>query len=443
MSESSRQDLAEVKIWGERVGAISFDRSTGFGTFEYDRAWFNYGLELFPMHMPLSEEQFTFTDVSRQTYKGIPPGLADTLPDDFGNAVINAWLAREGRDPDTFSPVERLLYTGSRGMGALEYSPAIGQVNAPSGELQLNSLVDVAQQILDKREAFDVGLHDDNEGAIKALFQIGTSAGGARPKAVIAINEDRSSVLSGQVDTPAGYEHYLIKFDGISQKNIDQETYGDPQGFGRMEYAYFNMARDAGITIMDCELLEKDGLSHFMTRRFDRIEGEKMHYQSLCAMAHADYKVPGAYSYEGMLGVMRNLRLSRTEQIELYRRMVFNVVARNQDDHTKNFGFIMGKDGEWALAPAFDIAYSYKKGSPWVNDHQMTINGLRNDFKRSDLLSVGSAITRFKKESEKIIDEVTEVVSEWAAYADDAGVFPSLKTEITGNLRIGISSGTY
>ncbi|MGK0442210.1 MAG: serine/threonine-protein kinase HipA [Pseudohongiellaceae bacterium] len=440
MVDFTHNDLAEVKIWGERVGAISFNRETGLGTFEYDRHWFQYGIQLFPLHMPMSEEKFTFTSVSRETYKGIPPALADTLPDKFGNALIDAWLAREGRDPTTFSPVERLLYTGSRGMGALEFLPAIEVSNNRFQELQLSSLVDVAQQIMDERDAFHVDLEGDKEkeDAIKALFQIGTSAGGARPKAVIAINKDRSSVLSGQVATPSGYDHYLIKFDGITQKHIDEETYADPQGFGRMEYAYFNMARDAGITIMDCELLERDGLSHFMTKRFDRLQGEKIHYQSLCAMDNADFNLPGSYSYERMLGVMRALQLSRDEQIELYRRMVFNVIARNHDDHTKNFGFIMGQDGKWVLAPAFDVAYSYKKGSPWVSDHQMTISGVRNNFTREHLMAVGSSIPRFKKQSEKIIDDIIAVASEWRFYADSAGVFPELKSEITHNLRINI-----
>ena len=429
-------DNAEVSAWGKSVGAVSFDRSTGLGSFEYRDSWIATGIDLFPLKMPLSKEIYTFPALPKPTYKGLPAGLADTLPDDFGNAVINAWVASQGRDTEQFSPVERLLYTGNRGMGALEYSPAVKMSTSKPSNLELNEMVKFAQKIVSERDNFHLDADKAKDKNMEALFQIGTSAGGARPKAVIAINEDRSSVLSGQIDVPDGYEHYLIKFDGIDERNAGTETFDDPKGFGRMEYAYFNMARAAGLNIMDCELLERDNLAHFMTKRFDRIGRMKLHYQSLCAMDHADYKIPGGYSYEQLLQTMRRLKLTRMEATELYRRMVFNVVARNQDDHTKNFGFMIDETAKWVLAPAFDIAYSYKEDSQWVKNHQLTINGKGNDFERSDLLAVAKGIGNFYTEANNIIDEVTEVVSRWDDYATDAGVFPEFKAIIASNLRL-------
>ncbi|WP_339673907.1 type II toxin-antitoxin system HipA family toxin [Dasania marina] len=432
-------DFAEVYIWDVRVGVVAYDRKSGLASFEYDSNWIGYDIELFPIHMPLSRETYSFPALPRETYKGLPAGLADTLPDDFGNAIIDTWLSRQGRDKASFSPVERLLYTGNRGMGALEYRDAINLNNGGPQELQLDSLVKVAQEILDSRGELTVDLAGDEEQAIKDLFQVGVSAGGARPKAVIAINEDRTSVLSGQADAPEGYEHYLIKFDGVTEKNQDKETYGDPQGFGRSEYAYFLMARDAGITISDCELLKTGDLAHFMTKRFDRVNGGKLHYQSYCAMGHVDFRQKGAHSYEGLLGTMRELGLTRDEQIELFRRSVFNIVARNQDDHTKNFGFLQGGDGVWALAPAFDVAYSYNPKGDWTKYHQMSVNGKVGDFTRADLLSVCDKITNFKeKEANDIINRVVEIVSQWDSYAERAGVFDWYKKQIASNLRLGI-----
>ncbi|WP_101756688.1 type II toxin-antitoxin system HipA family toxin [Oceanicoccus sp. KOV_DT_Chl] len=435
---TASHDIAEVIVWGVTVGALSFDRASGLGSFEYDSKWLQQGIELFPIHMPLSTEIYSFNNLPRATFKGLPPGLADTLPDDFGNAVINAWLASRGRDTASFSPVERLLYTGNRGMGALEYAPAMPVQAMASTEIELNNMVKFAQKIVSEREQFTLDINSERDSNLEALFQIGTSAGGARAKAVISINKERTSVLSGQIEAPPGYEHYLIKFDGVSDKNKGQETFDDPQGYGRMEYAYYQMAKAAGINIMPSELLERDGLAHFMTKRFDRQGKLKLHYQSLCAMAHVDYKAGGQYSYEELLQLMRQLKLPRPDAIELYRRMVFNVIARNQDDHSKNFGFIINPDGEWRLAPAFDIAYSYRKDSIWVADHQLTINGKRNDFVREDLLAVSNNIARIGKDANGIIDEVIDVVSRWDDYAGKAGAFPLLQQEISKNLRLDI-----
>ncbi len=414
------------------VGAVLYDPVTKFTSFEYDRQWLSIGFSLSPKHLPLQTGVFQFPLLSFETYKGLPAALADTLPDDFGNAVINAWLARNNRTAESFSPVERLLYSGKRGMGALEYRPAIKKQGNKAIEIHMESLVEMAQGILDQR----LGLSADaSENGLSEILQVGTSAGGARPKAVIGINSDRSKILSGQVKLPEGFEHYLLKFDGVSEHSKVSEVFGDPKGYGRMEYAYYLMAQDAGINMMHCELLLDGPRAHFMTQRFDRIDGAKIHYQSLCAMDHADYKKPGHYSYEELFLLMRFLKLGRNDAQQMLRRMVFNVVARNHDDHTKNTGFVF-VDGKWQLSPGFDIAYSYKPGSPWVDTHQMTINGKRDNFAVSDFEAALQSSPILQKMIPSVVKEVTDIVSQWQTYAAKAEVPAWLAEEIESNLRL-------
>ena len=428
------ENLAEVRLWNAQVGALAFDPATGISTFEFAKAWRDLGIELAPIHMPLSPQKYQYPALLNPTYRGLPAIFADTLPDDFGNAVINAWLAREGRDPASFSPVERLLYTGSRGMGALEYAPAKGPESQNSQALELNSLVHLAQQVLNERASFAQNLNSSQE--IESILQVGTSAGGARAKAVVAINSKRTEVRSGQVEAPTGFEHYLLKLDGVQEQLADTETFGDPKGFGRMEYAYYLMAKDAGINMSPCELLLEGQRAHFLTKRFDRSGNQKHHYISLCAMDHTDYKKPGTYSYENLLGIARRLRLPRADAVEIFRRMVFNVIARNHDDHTKNIGFLLrSPNSHWELAPGFDIAYSYKPGSAWVNSHQMSLNGKRDNFVREDLLAVASLISNFR-EANQIINDVIETVSRWQIYAEQAIVPTPLRDEVQANLRL-------
>jgi len=435
------QNLAEVHCWGQLVGALAYNPNDKISTFEYSPEWLKQGIELAPLQMPLSTQKYQFPQLNSATYKGLPAVFADTLPDDFGNAVINAWLARNGRDSQSFSALERLLYTGSRGMGALEYAPAIVSNKTTQENIELNTLVQMAQQIVDQRSALESAVQTDKnqDAAMSSLFQVGTSAGGARAKALIAINKNRTQIRSGQIDAPDGFEHYLLKFDGVEEHKTNSELFGDPKGFGRMEYAYYLMAIDAGISMAPSELLIEGQRAHFMTQRFDRIGNKKIHMTSLCALDHADYKQAGNYSYEQLLSVARQLRLPRQDAIEIYRRMVFNVVARNHDDHTKNTAFLLTENSQqWRLAPAFDIAYSYKKDSPWVNAHQMSLNAKRDSFNRDDLLAVGSLIGNFKKQSQQIIDEVIAVVSEWQYYADKAEVFSPFTKEIAQNHRLKI-----
>jgi len=432
-------NLAKVHCWNHLVGALAYDPREKTSVFEYAPEWIARGVELAPLHMPLSRHKFQFSQLSFETYKGLPAVFADTLPDDFGNAVINAWLARNGRDIQSFSALERLLYSGPRGMGAVEFAPAILNAETKNEQLELSSLVEMAQQVLDQRANLMTGIApiEGNNEAMSALFRVGTSAGGARAKALIAVNQDRTQLRSGQVDAPEGFEHYLLKFDGVEEHKVNSELFGDAKGGGRMEYAYYLMAIDAGMTMSYSELLMDGERAHFMTRRFDRVGNKKCHMISLCALDHADYKKPGTYSYEQLLAVARQLRLPRQDAIEIYRRMVFNVIARNHDDHTKNTAFLLtDMKSSWRLAPAFDVAYSYKKDSPWVNAHQMTLNGKRDNFSRDDLLAVGGLIGNFKKQAEQIIDQVIVVVSQWPSYAEKAEVFDLFADEVMQNLRL-------
>lgn len=433
------QELAEVHLWGHLVGALAYDANTRISRFEYAPQWLDAGVEIAPLHMPRSTKIYQFNDLNPQTYRGLPAVFSDTLPDDFGNSVINAWLLRNGRDVDSLNAIERLLYSGNRGMGALEYRPAMRTDSTHNQQIELESLVAMAQQILDQRSHLRqaVDMQQENDEAMSALFQVGTSAGGARAKALVAVNQQRTEIRSGQLDAAEGFEHYLLKFDGVEAHKVDSEVFGDPQGFGRMEYAYYLMARDCEINMSPSELLIDGRRAHFMTRRFDRDGNRKLHYASFCAMDHADYKKPGSYSYEQLLSVARRLRLPRQDAVEIFRRMVFNVIARNHDDHSKNIGFVLDSmQGAWRLAPAFDLAYSYKKDSPWVNAHQMSLNGKRDNFTRADLLAVAELIGNFKQQARQIIDQVLEVVSRWPEYASTAAVFDSLASEIRRNQRL-------
>ncbi|UDV04835.1 type II toxin-antitoxin system HipA family toxin [Marinomonas profundi] len=419
------------------VGALAMNPDTGVISFEYFEDWRKKGFAI-SHKLPLEAGVFSFPNLSYPTYKGLPAAFADTLPDDFGNAVINAWLARQGRGPQSFSALERLLYTGTRGMGALEYTPAlVDGVTNSSEPLKIDSLVAMAQSVLDQRNNISETINnDDAEHALSGIVQVGTSAGGARAKAVIAVNANRTQLRSGQVDSPDGFEHYLIKFDGVVERSSSREIFGDPKGFGLMEFAYYLMAKEAGIYISHCELLRENGRAHFMTKRFDRIGNRKVHYQSLCAMDHADFKKPGTYSYEELFVLLRTLRLDRKAALEVFRRMAFNVIARNHDDHTKNWGFIINDHRRWALAPAFDLAYSYKPGSPWVDSHQMTINGKRDNFVKQDLIGVLPGSLR--DEAEEVLKEVHEAILGWREIAKNVGVEGLFIDEIESNHRLSL-----
>lgn len=410
---------AEVVLWGTRVGIVLFDDVTGIGTFEYDRNYLRSGIELSPIVMPLSPKVYSFPALNRQSFHGLPGLLSDSLPDKFGNAVIDAWLSAQGRSPESFDPVERLCYTGTRGMGALEYKPARGPLDGEGDALHVEQLVNLANIILNERESLHVKA---GSNAIQDIIKVGTSAGGARAKAVIAWNESTGEIRSGQIDAGSGYGYWLIKFDGVSG-NRDKEDEDGPQ-YTRIEYAYHLMAVDAGVEMNECRIYQENGRHHFMTKRFDRntVTGEKIHMQTLGSIAHFDFNLPGAYGYEQAAEIMRRLRLSRQENNQFYRRMVFNVMARNQDDHVKNISFLMDRKGLWKLSPAYDVTYSYNPDGMWTGTHQMTVNGKRDGFDYSDLLSAGVNMGLKRSSSKQIIEEVSSSLSRWKDFANEAEV---------------------
>ena len=408
-------NLAKISIWGEYAGAVLWDGRTENASFEYDPDFIKHGWDLSPLMMPMNDPGVkSFPGLSRHTFLGLPGLLADSLPDAYGMALLERWLSSQGR---TFAnPVERLCYQGKRSMGALEFEPASDDGLEAGSIIEISSLVEIAAEVLSQKRALFESFDKDTKEAIASIIRVSTSAGGQRAKAVIAFNEDTGEVRSGQVDALDGFNHWLIKLDGVTNKIL-----GDPQHFGQIEYVYYLMARMAGLEMMECRLLEENGRSHFMTRRFDR-EGNKgkVHMQTLCGIAHYDYRMKQAYSYEQAFEVMRRLRLPYGQAEQFFRRMVFNVVARNQDDHTKNISFLMGRDGVWRLSPAYDVSWAYNPAGEWTSHHQMSVNGKWDGIGREDLLSVAGKM--HVKHAGEIIDEVCEAVSGWVRIATEYSI---------------------
>jgi len=415
-------NIAEIQLWGRTIGAVSLDEGETTARFAYDRGFLRSGIEVAPLMMPLSDRVHAFPGLNPDSFHGLPGLLADALPDKFGNALINTWLARQGRRPGSFNAIERLCYTGRRGMGALEFLPSTGPAARASNAVAVDELVALASEILSQRDGIQLSFDEDHrEAALRDILRVGTSAGGARAKAVIAWNPVTNEVRSGQVGVEAGFEAWLLKFDGVAG-NRDKELL-DPEGYGVIEYAYHLMARAAGITMSDCRLFEENGRRHFMTRRFDRPEaGSKLHQQSLCAMAHYDFNLAGAYSYEQAYQVMRRIGLTMDELEEQFRRMLFNLVARNQDDHTKNIAFLMDKSGRWQLSPAFDVTYSYNPDGAWTSRHQMSVNGKRDGFTRDDLVTCARNAGLKRGRAVTLLEEVLAAVRGWRDQAALAGV---------------------
>ncbi len=430
--------VAEVRLWGSSIGAVSVSGPGEIATFEYTAAFQRSGIEVSPLMMPLARQIYSFPDLSKASFHGLPGMLADALPDKFGNAVIDAWLASQGRLPQDIDAVERLCYTGTRGIGALEFKPAQGPQSRSSTVLNVDSLVALASDVLSNRENLQASFADPNkEHALREILRVGASAGGARAKAVIAWNPTTNEVRSGQVKAPSGFEYWLMKFDGVTN-NKDRDL-ADPQGFGAIEYAYSRMAKAAGIQMSECRLFEENGRRHFMTRRFDRLaDGEKLHMQSLGAMAHFDFNNPVAHSYEQALTVIRRLGLSMDAVEEQYRRMVFNVIARNQDDHVKNIAFLMDRRGRWSLSPAFDVMYAYNPSGAWTASHQMSLAGKREGFTLEDLRAVAETASMKRGRAEAIAREVTKAVSRWREFAATAGVTPKQIDMIAGVHRLDL-----
>ena len=415
----------DVVLWGFKVATIYWHENQGY--FEYSKEFQNSGIELSPIKMPLSGKSYSFPELSLGTFKGLPGMVADSLPDKFGMKLIDQWLERQGREVEFFSSVERLCYIGERGMGALEFRPTVGIKKEKTFDLQVDELVRLANEALSEKSSLNTKLDTslgqldkEKQKAVEHIISVGTSAGGARAKAVIAWNEKTNEIRSGQIKTDDGFSYWLLKFDGVSE-NKDKEALPDPAGFGVIEYAYYLMAKACGIEMSECRLLDENGRSHFMTKRFDRLSGgDKLHMQSLCGLAHYDFNESGAYSYEQVIGLMRQLRLPQSQINEFYLRMLFNIVAVNQDDHTKNISFLMNQQGEWSLSPAYDITYC--NGAKWTSKHQMTINGKTGDFTQSDLIKVALHADISKGKALKMLKKVVTIVRRWQDFVSESGL---------------------
>jgi len=437
-------DVADVKLWGKKIGAVYWDEDQNLGIFEYDRKFLNAkGVEPSPFLMKKNTKRYSFAGESFVTFKGLPGLLADSLPDKFGNALINSWLAKNGRRAEDFSPVERLSYIGTRGMGALEFEPSSSETPEISIDISLEEMVKLASKILSERESISEVIDPDDDEvtkhSLKNLLMIGSSAGGARAKCLIAYNKETGEIKSGQVNGLDGFEYYLLKLDGVD-KNRDKELV-DPLGYGRAEFAYYKMCLDCKIEMTESMLIEENQRAHFMTKRFDRVNGDKIHMQSLCALKHYDFNQAGAHTYEQALETIRDLVTKNQKKAleQQFRRAVFNVVSRNQDDHTKNISFLMDKKGNWKLSPAYDIAYSFNPKGDWTNKHQMSINGKRDDFTIKDLVELGIKADLSELKAKNIIEEILKVVKNWKKYFKECNVPENIIDGINGNLRLDLN----
>jgi len=431
-------DAAEVYLWGDLIGAVRWLRDQSYSVFEYSEDFIAQQQEIAPIQMPIDQKGrlYSFPELTNRrnfresTFKGLPGLLADALPDRYGNELINAWLARNGRPPDSMNPVEQLCFIGTRGMGALEFRPAMPIAIEDAFDIEIQSLVAAAGRMLSQKKSFQTNLKDDDAKAMADILRLGTSAGGARPKAIIAYNEITGAVMSGQSAAPTGFDHWLIKLDGVSDTQ-----FGETLGYGRVEMAYYLMAIACGLQMMPSRILEENGRAHFMTKRFDRdSNAQKHHIQTLCAMQHWDYNNLQSYSYEQLFQTMRILRLTYPEAEEMYRRMVFNVLATNCDDHTKNFSFRLKQGGKWELSPAYDVCYSYDPTNQWVSQQTLSINGKRTNITKSDILSIGKA-NNIKK-ADLIYDHIQSTIAKWSSFAEEVNVDSQKRDRIAQNLRV-------
>ncbi len=430
-------DAAEVWIWGQLVGAVRWDEANQLASFQFDQKFLSKNIDLSPLKMPIHQgnrihrfpELRKAKDEQVATFKGLPGLLADSLPDRYGNQLIEVWLSQNGRAANSMNPVEQLCFIGARGMGALEFVPSKNKEAKQTFSVDIKSLVEMAHKMMSNKADFSTNLLQDHEEAMREILKIGTSAGGARPKAVIAYNPKTGEVRSGQTSVPSGFEHWLIKLDGVSSAQ-----FGASHGFGRVEYAYYLMAKDCGIEMMECRLLEENQRAHFMTKRFDRDVGNmKHHIQTWCGLQHFDYNNLFGFSYEQLFQTMRLLRLTYSEAEQMFRRMVFNVLATNYDDHTKNFSFRLKQNDRWQLAPAYDVCFAYDPNNVWVNQHTLSINGKHKDISKADLMVLAKANSI--KKADRIIDEMKDVIRNWLNYAQQAKVDIALQQHIQMHLR--------
>ena len=423
-------EVIKIKLWNEVIGYLTWNEKNNFGSFQYEESFFKKGLDIAPLTMPISEalrsNRFSFPRLPK-TYLGLPGLLSDSLPDAFGNEIIDNWLLLQGKSKSQITVPERLCYVGKRGMGALEFEPALHPELNKSTVIQIDNIIEVAKIMMEYRSNFKTNLKYD-DSAILDIIKIATSIGGARAKAVIAINDNTNEIRSGQVDAPAGFNHWLIKLDSLNDK------LGEPLNFGKVEYAYYLMAKDCGINMTECRLKEENGRHHFLTKRFDREGNNKLHMQSLCALAHYDWSMPGLHSYEKVFATIRKMQLPFNETKQQFRRMVFNVIARNQDDHTKNISFLMDKKGNWSLSPAYDLSYSYDPTGVYEKYQNLSINGKRDEFTKEDLTHLGNEL--MIKNNKEIIEQVIDSVGNWRSYANSCEIPINMITSIEKTHRL-------
>lgn len=424
-------DTADVRLWGSRIGVVYWDQSAGLGVFEYEPRFVSSGVEVSPVAMPLRRGAYSFPELGRpgSDFKGLPGLLADSLPDAWGYQLLNAALEARGRPANSFNPVEQLCYVGTRGMGALEFVPATHAKSA-AVPVDVDWIAELAGRVVANRSNLSVPL--DAEG-LEDLIRIGSSVGGQRAKALIAWNPETNELRSGQVDAPEGFSQWILKFDGLSK---DGSGLGDPVGWGRVEYSYSKMAAECGIAMAPARLLyDESGRAHFMTRRFDRGEGHaKWHVQTLSGLGHFDYNQPGIVGYEDAMDILIRLGAPFSDIEQLFRVMVFNVVGRNQDDHTKNIAYVMGTGGIWRIAPAYDLTWSYNPEGAWTSLHQMTVNGKRTGFTTEDLVGVGRRYGVANPAA--VVGLTVDVFSSWRKFATDSDVPDRLVEEIESSLRL-------
>ena len=429
---------AEIKLWGTVIGAVSLDEQSRAADFEYNLSFLQSGIQLSPIVMPLKQGVYRFPELSYETFHGLPGLISDSLPDKFGNSIIDVWLSKQGRLPESFNAVERLCYTGTRGMGALEYYPVIYS-NDIDEKINVSELVELASIVLKNRQNLNVVLDECNKPemntALSQIISVGTSAGGARAKAVIAWNPKTNEIRSGQTENSKEFEHWLIKFSGVTG-NKDKED-EDREDFGIIEYAYYLMAKEAGINMSECRILDDGKNSHFMTKRFDRdSNGNKFHMQTLCAMAHMDFNQAGVYSYEQLFSVLNKIGAHHQDAAEAFKRMLFNIYAFNCDDHTKNISFLMNKQGQWKLSPAYDVSFAYNPNGLWTSSHQMTVNGKRKNFTELDFESCAKIGNLSCREVKNAMTDVKSAVFNWKAIAKKSGLSQKRINDIWDFIRL-------
>ncbi len=427
---------ATVRLWNTDIGYVSMNLGEQFGRFEYDPAFVDMGIALAPLIMPVGAGHiYQFSDLHPRSFHGLPGLLADSLPDKYGNQLINAWLAQTGRKTENFNAVDRLCYIGRRGMGALEFEPSTPLSGDNSDkQLQIDELVELASMAFASKEALDTRLSNEaSNEAILDILSVGTSAGGARAKAVIAYQPETGEIRSGQLSLPLGYQHWLIKFDGV--KFSGDWGVADPAGYGLLEYSYYEMARRCNINMMESRLLRENGRSHFMTRRFDRGPmGEKFFVQTLAALCHFDYWESGAHSYEQVIMTMRQLGLPKSMLEEQVLRTIYNLVGCNQDDHVKNISFMMDRHGKWSLSPAYDLCHA--QGSAFTRNHQLSLNGKTHSFTKEDLKHLAEYAGLPRGREQRLLDKVLSAFSGWEQLAIELEIPGSLQGHVLRTLRL-------